>query len=72
VSFRLLGQTAEHSASELASLEHAFGRASSKTASLRRQLEGSDTVLIYSESNSIMFVFLDRGVSARSAECFLQ
>jgi hypothetical protein len=70
--FRLLGQTDEHRASELASLEAAFDRASPKAESLRHQLQGSDTVLVYSQSNSIMFVFLDRGVTARSAECFLQ
>ena len=70
--FRLLGQTNEYRASELESLESAFERGSPKANRLRSQLQGADSVLVYSQSNSVMFVFLDRGASARSAECFLQ
>jgi len=70
--FRRLGQTDEYGAPELGPLERAFGSGSPKAKTLRSHVHDPDTVLVYSQSNSIMFVFMERGVSARSAECFLQ
>ena len=64
--------SSEHDASDLTGLSHAFGETSPKAAALRMNLRGATTLLLYSRSNSVMFVYLDGAGSATKAECFLQ
>ena len=69
----ILGRpSSEHAASELADLAHAFGEDSPKAAALRANLRGSNTLLLYSRSNSVMFVYLGGDKRTIGAECFLQ
>jgi len=64
--------SSEHSASDLAWLTRAFGEGSPKTAALQANLRGATALLLYSRSNSVMFVYLDGEKRAIKAECFLQ
>jgi len=63
---------AEYSSADAEWLGREFGQSSDKRTSLREHLRGANRVLVFSESNSIMLVYVDEESKAFRAECFLQ
>jgi hypothetical protein len=49
-----------------------FGASSEKSDSIRKYLDHGSRVLVFSESNSVMLVYVDHQSKAFRAECFLQ
>jgi hypothetical protein len=64
--------SSEHSVSDLPPLLRRFDSTPPKRENLEQNLRGSNTLLLYSESNSMMFVYLDGQAQAIQAACFLQ
>jgi hypothetical protein len=64
--------SSDNGAGDLAWLTEQFESTRPKLASIERNVHGSTRVLIYSRSNSIMFVYVDGTAKAVGAECFLQ
>jgi hypothetical protein len=62
----------EYSAEGTAQLIRAFGASSDKGESIRRNIRDGGRVLVFSESNSVMLVYMDHESTAVRAECFLQ
>jgi hypothetical protein len=56
------------------SIERAFGSASggAKVADVKKRLEPSGRLLVYSTSNAVMFVYLNGNQQITHASCFLQ
>jgi hypothetical protein len=71
---RLGAPSVEDGFEDLPELEKQFGSAQTteKTRDLRQQLQQQERVMIYSRSNSIMFLYLDAKGRASHASCFLQ
>jgi hypothetical protein len=57
---------------EAPTLVRMFGASSEEAESIGRNLRPGQRVVVYSESNSVMLVFLDSEGRAFRAECFLQ
>ena len=66
------GPSTESSFEESGNLVRQFGAESDKAGSIGRNLRQGQRVLVYSESNSVMLVYLDAEGKAFRAECFLQ
>ena len=57
---------------EVPKLVRMFGASSEEAESINRNLHPGQQVVVYSESNSVMLIFLDSEGRAFRAECFLQ
>lgn len=63
----------QHSAVDAGQLARAFeGSSDKKVENIRQHLRGPNTVLVFSESRSVMFVYFDERGKAFRADCFLQ
>ena len=67
-----LGPAREYQAADLAELLEEFARTSPKGEDLASDLSTGSTLLLYSGSNSLMFLYLDDQHRASLAHCFLQ
>ena len=65
-------EAGEYDPAQAAWLIAQFGASSPKGRDLAASLTGSSRVLVYSQSNSVMFVYLDAQLRATRAQCFLQ
>ena len=71
--FKAIGApTSEEGLADWSRIEKAFGGNNSKIADIKQHLREGGRLLIYSRSNSIMFVYLDSDGRAVHASCFLQ
>jgi hypothetical protein len=62
----------EYSWEDSSSLIKEFGASAEESESIRRHLTNGRSVLVFSESNSVMLVYMDEDSRALRAECFLQ
>ena len=62
----------EYSAEGASQLVRAFGASSDKGESIRKNVRDGGRVLVFSDSNSVMLVYVDHQSTAVRAECFLQ
>jgi hypothetical protein len=62
----------EHSGHDVSQLIREFGASAEESESIRRNLHANGRVLEFSESNSVMLIYVDQQSRAARAECFLQ
>ena len=66
------GLSGEYGSADARWLITQFGERSDKGRDIASNLTGSNRLLLYSRSNSVMFVYLDDHSRAIRAQCFLQ
>jgi len=67
-----IGQAAEFELTDWSRIEEQFGGTATKMTDIKQRLRERGRLMVYSQSNSIMFIYLDSDGRALHASCFLQ